>query len=66
MFEPQPGPFLSDNRVQPQLPIEKTPTFSMGITILTESDQKITDAISRADKALYQAKESGRNRVITI
>ena len=38
-------------------------TVSIGITISIESDSRPEDMITRADKALYQAKSSGRNRV---
>jgi len=38
-------------------------TVSMGISILEESDTQ-EDFFKRADDALYQAKESGRNQVI--
>ena len=39
-------------------------TVSIGITILQEDDQNIEGLLTRADKALYTAKESGRNRVV--
>ncbi|NOQ32124.1 MAG: diguanylate cyclase [Helicobacteraceae bacterium] len=38
-------------------------TASLGITIYNENDT-ITTLISRVDKALYEAKNSGRNRTI--
>lgn len=38
-------------------------TISIGVT-LYEADQSITDFINYADQLLYNAKESGRNRVI--
>ena len=38
-------------------------TVSIGITRLKENDT-IEDCISRADEALYQAKDTGRNKVI--
>lgn len=37
-------------------------TVSAGVTLLSEADN-ISSAMSRADKALYQAKAQGRNRV---
>jgi diguanylate cyclase len=40
-----------------------TITASIGVTVLKQEDSAET-AINRADKALYQAKQSGRNRVI--
>jgi diguanylate cyclase (GGDEF)-like protein len=41
------------------------PTFtvSIGISMMTAEDRDIDDVLRRADAALYQAKESGRNRV---
>lgn len=36
-------------------------TVSIGLATLTEADKKCEDIISRADKALYLAKNSGRN-----
>ncbi len=39
-------------------------TVSLGIAEVFESDLKIEDALKRADKALYQAKEGGRNRIV--
>jgi diguanylate cyclase (GGDEF)-like protein len=38
-------------------------TVSIGIAILSRTDRDIGDAIERADRALYRAKTSGRNRV---
>ena len=38
-------------------------TASIGITEIKESDSDIKTILERADKALYQAKEKGRNRV---
>ncbi|MBI3739734.1 MAG: GGDEF domain-containing protein [Chloroflexi bacterium] len=40
-----------------------TVSFSMGISSIHTRDQSITDCIRRADKALYNAKRKGRNRV---
>lgn len=40
-------------------------TVSIGIALLEEkNDSNVNDIIKRADKALYQAKESGRNKVV--
>ncbi|MBT1070584.1 GGDEF domain-containing protein [Pelotalea chapellei] len=44
---------------QPAIPV----TISVGVTQLVKGEQ-IEATLSRADKALYQAKESGRNRVV--
>ena len=38
-------------------------TVSIGISEYRESDINASEALKRADKALYSAKESGRNRV---
>jgi diguanylate cyclase (GGDEF)-like protein len=38
-------------------------TVSIGVTAITRSDHGIEPPLSRADKALYQAKQNGRNRV---
>jgi diguanylate cyclase (GGDEF)-like protein len=39
-------------------------TASIGVTEFRESDQSLEEALKRADRALYKAKSSGRNRVI--
>lgn len=41
-------------------------TISVGISIYHEDDEDVNQTIFRADKALYQAKNSGRNKVMTI
>jgi diguanylate cyclase (GGDEF)-like protein/PAS domain S-box-containing protein len=38
-------------------------TVSIGIALLTASDTEAGDAVVRADRALYEAKDSGRNAV---
>jgi len=38
-------------------------TASIGVAMI-DQDEDIHDAIRRADRALYRAKEQGRNRVI--
>ncbi len=40
-------------------------TLSIGLTLLHNDDADTSAALSRADKALYQAKHKGRNRVET-
>jgi len=50
-----------------QLPIDGTPihvTVSIGVASFLPEDAGWTNALHRADKALYHAKNSGRNRVI--
>ncbi|MBW2367526.1 MAG: diguanylate cyclase [Deltaproteobacteria bacterium] len=39
-------------------------TMSFGVTEVRTSDQTVKDIFDRADRALYEAKESGRNRVV--
>jgi len=41
-------------------------TISMGMAQLQEDDTTITDVIQRADRALYQVKESGKNQIYSI
>lgn len=41
-------------------------TLSVGVTVLSTDDQSIETMLKRADKALYEAKKAGRNRVVTI
>jgi diguanylate cyclase (GGDEF)-like protein len=43
--------------------VSKRITVSLGIACLRDGDLSIHDAIARADKALYAAKNAGRNRV---
>lgn len=39
-------------------------TISIGVTWLQEEEGRVADLIKRADDALYEAKNSGRNRVV--
>ncbi|HSS65222.1 MAG TPA: GGDEF domain-containing protein, partial [Gammaproteobacteria bacterium] len=38
-------------------------TASFGVAQFVDADEEIEQTLARADKALYQAKEAGRNRV---
>ena len=38
-------------------------TISLGVSTVLESDANISDSINRADLALYEAKNAGRNKV---
>lgn len=40
-------------------------TISVGLSTLSEDDNTIEEAILRADRALYRAKDQGRNRVVS-
>jgi diguanylate cyclase (GGDEF)-like protein len=39
-------------------------TVSIGVTVVSPGDRDLQDVIERADAALYEAKSSGRNRVV--
>lgn len=39
-------------------------TMSIGISESSDDDRSIEEALTRADKALYEAKENGRNKVV--
>ena len=40
-------------------------TISFGVSSITKMDKKYEDIFARADKALYQAKKTGRNKVVS-
>ncbi|MEX0695446.1 MAG: diguanylate cyclase [Rhodospirillales bacterium] len=40
-------------------------TVSIGAAALQNSDEKLFDLLNRADQALYQAKQNGRNQVVS-
>jgi len=39
-------------------------TVSIGVASFADEDKGWTDSLNRADQAMYQAKQSGRNRVV--
>ena len=41
-------------------------TISIGATTFCMSDENFEQIVKRADDALYQAKEAGRNQIVTI
>lgn len=54
---------LASPLVTPEVTIALSATF--GVTEVAADDRAIEDVIRRADKALYDGKQAGRNRVIT-
>ncbi len=49
------------------IPAERGPvrcSVSIGVTSCTDTDKSLDEAMRRADMALYEAKEAGRNRVV--
>ena len=42
------------------------PTISIGVSTLIPEDRSYNDLLSRADRALYQAKKNGRNQVCRL
>lgn len=46
----------------PILPADEV-TVSIGVAVFLSEDEHILDTVNRADKALYQAKHDGKNRV---
>ncbi len=49
-----------------KFPMDKQPTFSIGLTQVTQKDKSLQDILKRADEALYQAKDEGRNRTVIL
>jgi diguanylate cyclase (GGDEF)-like protein len=43
-----------------------TVTVSAGVTTLESDDMGVVPMMMRADRALYMAKEQGRNRVVAL
>ena len=54
---------IEDETVKAEKEVIKV-TMSIGISEYREKESSIEEALSRADEALYQAKEQGRNRVV--
>jgi len=48
---------------QHAFPIPDQVTISIGATLVAVNDKRVEDALLRADLALYEAKDSGRNQV---
>jgi two-component system cell cycle response regulator len=57
---------LIENMTIPEINGLPKVTISLGVAELADNDTDITHAINRADKALYQAKLSGRNKVVAF
>ncbi|MBU2262343.1 MAG: diguanylate cyclase [Proteobacteria bacterium] len=55
-------PIGSENGLFP--PVDISIAVSIGVAALSKDVPSLTDLISRADQALYRAKDSGRNRVV--
>lgn len=59
---------LRESLAAAEVPVSDSPplkfTVSIGATERTKEDKSVHDLLNRADGALYQAKESGRNKVI--
>ena len=54
---------LSDTRIQTESgPVSVT--VSIGLAVLEETDESLEQLMTRADTALYQAKDTGRNRLV--
>jgi len=43
-----------------------TTTISIGVASLTDKTENLTQLIDQADRALYLAKEAGRNRIMAV
>lgn len=54
---------IANSKVPMEIGLPLHLTVSIGVTSLTDKDQNIDVLLSDADKALYEAKRSGRNKV---
>ena len=45
-------------------PVDISIAVSIGLAALSQDGQSLTDLLDKADRALYCAKNSGRNRVV--
>ena len=60
------GPSISECRITRRSTGEVLPSVSISIGVAQfKLGDAITDLFERADQALYQAKRSGRNKVVT-
>ena len=41
-------------------------SVSVGISLMTQDDQDLTSALARSDRALYRAKQQGRDRFVYL
>jgi len=46
--------------------LEINVTISLGVAFLTAAGESLSEVISNADKALYKAKQTGRNKVVSF
>lgn len=47
-------------------PVNISCTVSIGLAVARKEEKKLDDLVNRADKALYHAKETGRNRLVSF